>query len=230
MMRSFLVLFLVLVTTSGCEKADTNYYIIETPQGSLVIRLYDETPLHRDNFKKLAAEQFYDETLFHRTIPNFMIQGGDPNSKDGNPASNGTGGPGYRIPAEFNPSLIHKRGALAAARDGNPERASSGSQFYLVHGRVFSDEELTQWEQQKSQTTGSQFRIADGPREVYSTVGGIPWLDGDYTVFGELVEGFDVLDAIAASETPNLLGEGSSPALGDQPLVPIPMTIRATYR
>jgi cyclophilin family peptidyl-prolyl cis-trans isomerase len=230
MTRTLFFLLFAAAAGIGCADPDTNYYTIETPQGSMVIRLYDETPLHRDNFKKLAAEQFYDGTLFHRTIQNFMIQGGDPNSKDENPESNGLGGPGYRVPAEFDSTLFHKRGALAAARDGNPERASSGSQFYIVHGRVYSDEELTAFEQQKSQATGTRFRIPAAQRALYTTVGGVPWLDGDYTVFGELVEGFEVLDAIAASETPNLRGEATSPALGDQPTVPIPMTIRPASR
>ena len=128
----------------------TNLYEIRTPEGRMVVRLYDETPQHRDNFKKLVAEQFYDSTTFHRVIERFMIQGGDPNSRGDDPAAVGQGGPGYTIPAEIRPDLYHKRGALAAARQGdpvNPERRSSGSQFYIVQGETYNDSTLAEMEQ-----------------------------------------------------------------------------------
>ena len=129
--------------------------LIKTPLGDITVRLYDETPLHRDNFLKLAREGYYDGTLFHRVIKNFMVQGGDPDSRGASPTAHlGAGGPDYTIPAEFNKSLIHKKGALAAARQGdevNPEKRSSGSQFYIVTGEIYSAGKLTQLERQMAQ-------------------------------------------------------------------------------
>jgi cyclophilin family peptidyl-prolyl cis-trans isomerase len=204
---------------------ETNYYEIETPLGRMVLRLYDETPGHRDNFKKLVAEQFYDSTRFHRVISGFMIQGGDPNSRDDNPANDGQGGPGYRVPAEIVPGLFHKRGALSAARQAdqvNPERQSSGSQFYIVHGTIFPDDYLSQMEAGlKQQIPDPAFAFSEEARRVYTTEGGAPNLDGMYTVFGELVEGFDVLDDITRVATPSRLG-----GRGDNPLVPVWMVAR----
>jgi len=200
----------------------SDFYEIITPQGRMVIRLYDETPGHRDNFAKLVAEQFFDGMTFHRVIDQFMIQGGDPNSKDDNPNNDGAGGPGYTIPAEFNPALFHKRGALAAARqpDGfNPNRESSGSQFYIVEGRPFSEEELTRAELGIKQATNDPaFTFSEEARQLYLTEGGYPPLDMQYTVFGELVEGFDVLDAISAVPV-----QGR----GNRPVTDVPMTVRA---
>ncbi|MFM7671326.1 MAG: peptidylprolyl isomerase [Bacteroidota bacterium] len=177
------------------RKRDVQFF---TTQGVLILRLSDSTPLHRDNFLKLVKTGYYDSTLFHRVIVSFMIQGGDPNSKNASPGQPlGNGGPAERIPAEFRPTLFHKRGALAAARDGNPEKASSGSQFYIVHGRKFTDGGLDSTERFRLQGR----KIPVEHREVYKNIGGAPHLDQNYTVFGELIAGFEVLDAIASTPT-----------------------------
>ena len=172
---------------------------IETSRGDLIIKLYNETPAHRDNMIKLIREGFYRDQLFHRVINGFMIQGGDPHSTGAEKGQRlGSGGPGYTVPAEIHKDLIHKKGALAAARQGdreNPERASNGSQFYLVQGRVLTMQELNMLAQR------SGFTPSEKQVEAYTTVGGTPHLDGAYTVFGEVIEGLDVLDAIAASPT-----------------------------
>lgn len=208
----------------------TNYYEIRTPLGRMVVRLYDETPLHRDNFKRLVAAGFYDSTTFHRVIDGFVIQGGDPNSKDLDPSNDGTGGPGYTLPAEMRPGLWHKRGALAAARQGdeeNPERRSSGSQFYLVVGRTFDAATLDEIEAYlRVQIPAPTFTFPDSVRQLYQTVGGAPFLDGLYTVFGELVAGFEVMDAIARRPTPRSTSQQVPPAMLDRPLQSVPMTIR----
>ena len=244
--------------------------VITVPQGDMVVYLSPLTPKHRENFLKLAREGFYDGTTFHRVIKEFMIQGGDNLSKDDNPENDGTGGPGYTIPAELNTPLFHKRGALAAARLGdeaNPKRESSGSQFYLVHGRKFTDAELTQMEQnlqnrqlqdyfreyvdrpenayireinwqQLQQTNpdsvaklsreieakviaefkekGKPFRFSDAQRKAYTEQGGAPFLDAQYTVFGELVAGYDVLDKVATTPT----------GTADRPNTKVPMTVK----
>ena len=228
MLRTISLLALSALILAGCAaQEDTNLYTIETQLGNMTVRLYeDQAPLHTENFKKLVSEGFYDGTLFHRVIPRFMIQGGDPNSLDGNPLNNGRGGPGYTIPAEIKPELFHKRGALAAARTPNPERASSGSQFYIVVGRVYTDADLDQIEAAKSANLLREFTFPEGHRAVYTTEGGMPALDADYTVFGELVEGFDVLEAISRVDTPAIRGDASTPELRDQPMDPIPMVIR----
>lgn len=170
--------------------------MIETSAGNMLVRLYDETPAHRDNMIKLIREGFYDNQLFHRVIKDFMIQGGDPHSVDAPKGQRlGSGGPGYTISAEFHPSLIHKKGALAAARKGdrfNPEKASNGSQFYLVQGRVFTPEELAYMVQQGDAS------LSDEAEEIYTSLGGSPHLDGSYTVFGEIIEGLEVVDSIAS--------------------------------
>lgn len=222
---------------------------IQTTLGDITVRLYDETPKHRDNFLKLAKEGYYDGTLFHRVIKNFMIQGGDPESKDA-PVDKmlGTGGPDYTIEAEIKPELIHKRGALAAARQGdevNPERRSSGSQFYIVWGQAYNASQMGQLEKQmqmqqvqavfnrlvgehrmeimqmrrdrdraglqelqerlvaqaetEAKATGAG--LTDAQREAYTTVGGTPHLDGQYTVFGEVVEGLDIVGKIQECKT-----------------------------
>ncbi len=172
---------------------------ISTTMGDMVIRLYNETPLHRDNMIKLIREGFYEDQLFHRVIRDFMIQGGDPQSVGAQPGVRlGNGGPGYTLPAEFNEKLIHKKGALAAARMGdqvNPDKESSGSQFYLVQGKVFTQEELDALSQR------GVGPIPEEAAQVYKTIGGTPHLDGSYTVFGEIIEGLDVLDRIAAVPT-----------------------------
>lgn len=172
-----------------------------TSQGTMVLRLSDSTPLHRDNFLKLAKSGYYDSILFHRVIKGFMVQAGDPDSRRapaGVPLGNGN--PGYTVPAEFRTSLFHKKGALAAARMGdnvNPAKASSGSQFYIVQGRTFTGAGLDSLEQFRLKGR----KIPAAQREVYTTTGGTPSLDQNYTVFGEVVSGLDVIDAIAAVAT-----------------------------
>ena len=172
--------------------------LLQTNYGDIVVRLSDSTPLHRDNFLKLVKTHYYDSVLFHRVIKNFMIQAGDPNSKHakrGEPL--GEGGPDYTIPAEFRASLFHKKGVIAAARDNNPEKASSGSQFYIVEGKIFTDAGLDSVETYRLNGR----KIPTEQREVYKTIGGTPHLDQNYTVFGEVVNGLDVVDKIAAVPT-----------------------------
>ena len=220
------------------------------------VKLYNETPKHRDNFVKLVKEGFYDSLKFHRVIEEFMIQSGDPNSKDADTATRlGEGGPGYKLEAEIVDTLYHKRGALAAARQGNqtnPEKKSSGSQFYIVDGRKYTDQELDQIEERmnmqkknnifreiiqqeeyshikktydslrkaqdregfnqfiqneveplinKKLEEKGKYELSEEQRRIYKNVGGAPHLDGDYTVFGEVYEGFNVIDSIASVET-----------------------------
>lgn len=175
--------------------------LLVTDYGDIAIRLSNATPLHRDNFLKLVKVGYYDNVLFHRVIRNFMIQTGDPNSKNAAPGIPlGNGGPGYTIPAEFIPSLFHKKGAVAAARMGdnvNPAKASSGSQFYIVQGKIFTDAELDVLE--TTRLNGK--KIPSDKREVYKTIGGTPHLDENYTVFGEVIKGIEVVDKIAAVQT-----------------------------
>jgi len=171
--------------------------LMQTSLGDITIRLSDSTPLHRDNFLKLVKTGYYDGVLFHRVIQNFMIQAGDPDSKNataGTPLGNG--GPAYTVPAEFRSSLFHKKGVLAAARDNNPEKASSGSQFYIVQGKFFTDAGLDSVE-----TFRIKRKLPAGQREVYKTIGGTPHLDQNYTVYGEVVKGLEVVDKIAAVPT-----------------------------
>lgn len=226
---------------------------IKTSAGDMTIILYNETPGHQKNFIKLVKEKFYDNILFHRVIKGFMIQAGDPDSKTAEKGQQlGSGGPGYTIPAEFNSKFIHKKGALSAARTGdqfNPEKRSSGSQFYIVQGEICTDAMLLQSEQNKemqaftplirkylneNQTEMAKIqefqnnrdqagmdafineivaklkinypeiqpaKLTDKQKEIYKTIGGTPHLDGGYTVFGEVIEGLDIIDKIAAAET-----------------------------
>lgn len=177
---------------------DYTYVLIATDYGDMVVKLYNETPLHRDNFTKLVKEGFYDSLLFHRVIKNFMIQGGDPDSRHAKAgALLGNGGLNYTIPAEFKSGLYHKKGALAAARMGdnvNPQKASSSTQFYIVQGEPWSTDRLQILEQRGMLFTPEQ-------KSTYASLGGTPFLDGEYTVFGEVVEGLDVIDKIAAVQT-----------------------------
>ena len=277
--------FLLLLTISLCnlllfaQKKDSDenekIVLIKTEYGNMKVRLYNKTPLHRDNFIKLASKGYYNGTLFHRVINGFMIQGGDPDSKDA--AANvmlGNGGPDYTIPAEFVPEYYHKKGAIAAAREPdnvNPEKRSSGSQFYIVQGTVLTKEPLTIMENRRTKAQKDQLikdflnrkenkaykdrydkLIAEGtqpgiqnelksffdeimpmieveynempeftyPEEqanTYMTIGGTPHLDGSYTVFGEVIEGLDVIDKIAAVKT-NI-------RMGNRPIKDIPMTV-----
>ena len=184
---------------------------LTTDSGVMIIRLYDSTPLHRDNFVKLVEAHFYDSLLFHRVIKDFMIQGGDPLSKNAQPGQmlGSGGGEMERIPAEFKPTLFHKKGVLAAARDGNPERASSACQFYIAQGKKYTDADLNMMEAQM----GTKFSVAK--RNAYKNIGGIPFLDMNYTVFGEVEKGMEVIDKIANVPT----------APGDRPLGDIRMTM-----
>ena len=167
---------------------------ITTDSGVIIVRLYDKTPNHRDNFIKLANTHFFDSLLFHRVMNGFMIQGGDPLSKNAPPNTMlGNGDVGYTIPAEFYTSLFHKKGALAAARTNNPEKASSGCQFYIVQGKKYTDAELDGLEMQLG------FKFSAAKRKAYKTFGGTPFLDMNYTVFGEVERGLDVVDRIASA-------------------------------
>jgi peptidyl-prolyl cis-trans isomerase B (cyclophilin B) len=207
MIRTILlnILLVVLVTAAHAQhpgKAMGQVIVMETSLGNIEILLYDDTPLHRDNMIKLIKEGYYDGQLFHRVIQNFMIQGGDPHSKGAEKGQRlGTGGPGYTIDAEIRDQYFHKKGALAAARQGdavNPQRKSSGSQFYIVQGQVLTEAQLA-----TLQTRGVHDPFTPQEIEAYTTVGGTPHLDDSYTVFGEVLSGMDVVDAIAAMPTDN---------------------------
>lgn len=270
-MKKVMLFMLALIALASCGKRyQKNTVMIHTEYGDMIVRLYDETPQHRDNFLKLVKEKYYDGTLFHRVIKDFMIQGGDPDSKKATPeAVLGNGSPGYDLPAEINDSLIHKKGVIAAAREGddvNPKKKSSGSQFYIVQGKVYTNDELDMMEQdlkmrqkqkiferlvqlpenaqikaqfveyQKKNDTASfkklleeftpkvedefarikPVRFTAKQREIYTTIGGTPFLDGSYTVFGEVIKGLDVLDKIAAAQT----------GLNDRPAKDIKMTVK----
>jgi len=259
-----IIVFSCTGKTSATNNDKETRVVISTEYGDMVVALYNDTPLHRDNFIKLAKEGFYDGLLFHRVIKDFMIQGGDPESKGAAPGKRlGGGGPGYQIPAEIVKGHYHKKGALAAARQGdnvNPERKSSGSQFYIVQGKVYDEATLQQFEQQQKFNAaraeamkmyrakgdlvqryqregktdslsmlqisiqeeaekiveGQTFELLHEQRQAYTTVGGTPHLDGAYTVFGEVVEGLDVIDKIANVET----------AQGDRPLKDIVLKVK----
>jgi len=182
-----------------------------TDKGTMIIRLSDLTPKHRDNFLLLVKKHYYDSVLFHRVINHFMIQAGDPNSKQAKTgALLGEGGPGYTVPAEFNTVLFHKKGVIAAAREGdetNPLKASSGSQFYIVQGKVFTDAGLDSVETFRLKGR----KLSTSHREVYKTLGGTPHLDSNYTVFGEVIRGLETIDSIANVPTSGRPG-------GDRPI------------
>jgi len=166
--------------------------VLETDFGDMEIELFDSTPQHQDNFLKLVEDGFYDGLLFHRVIDGFMIQGGDPNSKNAKKgAALGSGGPGYTIPAEFVDNLVHTKGALSAARTNNPKKESSGSQFYIVHGQPVSESQLAMNENKIG------VRYAPEQKEAYKKLGGTPFLDQNYTVFGRVIKGLEVIDKIA---------------------------------
>lgn len=193
-----LLLTLLLFMTLGASAQRHRKVKMYTDHGTMVIRLYDQTPLHRDNFVKLVKKHFYDSLLFHRVIKNFMIQGGDPDSKRAKPgAALGDGDVGYTVPAEFQLDLFHKKGVLAAARDDNPAKASSGCQFYIVQGKKFTDGGLDTLEQTR---LGGR-KLPVDQREAYKTIGGVPQLDQRYTVFGEVIKGLPVVDSIAGVKT-----------------------------
>lgn len=199
MKKTIFAIILLTPFVMAAQKQDETLVKITTNMGSITVKLYSKTPKHRDNFIKLVKDSYYDGVLFHRVINQFMIQGGDPNSKKAKPNDVfGDGGPDYTIPFEYVPEYFHKRGVIAAAREGddvNPEKASSGSQFYIVQGRVFTDAELDKIEAR------TNHKYTPEQREVYKTIGGTPQLDGSYTVFGEVVSGMDVVDKIARVAT-----------------------------
>lgn len=273
----FLIVIFSLLFFSFVYFSEQNYnsdnnktVIITTKYGDIKIKLYDQTPLHRDNFIKLVSEKFFDDLLFHRVIKGFMIQGGDPDSRNAKPDTMlGNGGPGYNIPAEIVPELFHKRGAVAAARESdmiNPKRESSGSQFYIVQGKVFTNQELDMIEANQNKALKKQVigKILNAPenknillkldslqksgnkeglnkfilemdpivekemakqgkfiftaeqRKIYTTIGGAPHLDGSYSVFGEVVEGMNIIDSISTVKTDK----------NDRPLVDVKMKIK----
>jgi cyclophilin family peptidyl-prolyl cis-trans isomerase len=193
-MKKYLAGFIVGSLLSVNGFAQKNKVEIITDSGRIVVMLYDNTPLNSENMLKNARAHVYDSLLFHRVIPNFMVQGGDPTSKHAAPgAPLGSGGLGYTIPAEINDSDFHKRGALAVARSNTPDKAGSSSQFYIVVGKKCTDAELDRVTQQ----TGHKF--SPSQREIYKTIGGTPHLDANYTVFGEVLEGMDVVDKIVSA-------------------------------
>ncbi len=247
MRTSIVIVTLFLFFASCSSKKEENQFVkISTEKGDIIIKLYNETPKHRDNIVKLANEKYYDGQIFHRIINNFVVQGGDPDTKNAKPDSlYGNGGPNYLIDAEFVDTLIHKRGAVGMAREGddvNPEKKSAGSQFYLVKGKLYTNEQLNELEnklalrkksalykkifseklanlkdQKKIDTISisldmsitfdsiwekqPKFKFTDQQRRVYTTIGGIPHLDGNYTVFGEVIQGMDIVENFSAVET-----------------------------
>ena len=203
-MKAKSLLFFALLsalTLAGCRQKET-HVVMETTMGTIELKLYEETPLHRDNFIKLVKENAFDSLLFHRVIQDFMIQGGDPDSKHAAPGVLlGEGDRPYTLPAEFRleQGIYHRRGVIASAREGddvNPEQRSSAMQFYIVWGKIFDDEGLDKVQERLDQRTNGSVRLTPEMRKVYKTVGGTPHLDGQYTVWGEVVDGLDVVDAI----------------------------------
>ncbi len=194
-MKSILTSFFIISFSFFAHSQERTKVKISTKYGDMVAELYNETPNHRDNFIKLVNSGFYNGTLFHRVIPGFMIQGGDPNSKsDSQNVSVGNGGPGYTLPAEFNSKFFHKKGALAAARMGdavNPKKESSGSQFYIVEGQIYDSSSIDLF----SSRMGTE--LSSAQKKAYTTVGGAPHLDANYTVFGELIDGFEIISKIS---------------------------------
>lgn len=200
----FTLIFGLFMNAEAQKKENVTRFVIHTDYGDMKGYLYNETPLHRDNFIKLVNDGWYNGSPFHRVINKFMIQGGQ--------NADGRQDPGYRIPAEFNPKFFHKKGALAAARMGdqvNPKKESSGSQFYVVQGEVLTEQTIQMWEARGAKFSPEQ-------KEAYKKVGGTPHLDAQYTVFGEITEGLDVIDKIAAVKTQP----------GDRPAQEVKMTIK----
>ena len=191
MFKKVVLTALCSILILGIGKSQKYRAVMTTDSGKITIELFDGTPKHRDNFVKLARKHFYDGVLFHRVIPGFMIQGGDPDSKNAKPGVMlGDGDVGYTVPAEFRPQYFHQRGALAAARDDNPAKASSGCQLYIVTGKKFTDAELNKAEKR------SGHPIPATHKQVYETVGGAPHLDQNYTVYGQVLKGMSVADKI----------------------------------
>jgi peptidyl-prolyl cis-trans isomerase B (cyclophilin B) len=207
MKRIIIAATAALIMTTMLSNAQTNtetLVVIKTSYGDMTVKLYNDTPKHRDNFIKLIKQGWYNGSEFHRVIKGFMIQGGH--------SADGKTDPGYTIDAEFRANHFHKKGALSAARMGdqvNPEKKSSGCQFYIVQGSKYTEQDLNSFESR----TGKKYSAEQ--RKAYTTVGGAPHLDGDYTVFGEVVTGFEVIDKIAAVQTGG----------GDKPVTPVKMKI-----
>lgn len=207
-LRLFLAVTMLLVTTAANAAERRAQVTFTTTEGTIVVELYNETPLHRDNFLLQVKNHLYDGVLFHRVINEFMIQGGDPVSKDAKPGDmlgEGTDTPDEWLPAEFRvPEFYHVRGSLAAAREGdgvNPEKKSSPQQFYIVTGRTFTDAQLDGLQQRITQMTRGAVTLTPEMREAYRTVGGAPHLDGSYTVYGRVIEGMDIVDRIQRVDT-----------------------------
>lgn len=199
-------MFLGMVLGSFAQNEGRSIVKMQTNLGDIIIALYDETPKHSENFKKLVEEGVYDSLLFHRVISDFMIQGGDPTSKKANKGDLlGEGDLGYLIDAEFKtPEIYHKRGAVAMAREGdatNPERKSSSVQFYIVTGRTFNNAQLDRVQERIDNNTDGTVKLTPEMRNTYMRVGGTPHLDGQYSVFGEVIEGMDVVDKIQRVST-----------------------------
>lgn len=213
-MRFAISFTLSLFLFSSLAAQRPTYVSIETRLGVIVVRLSDATPAHRDNFIKLVKERYFDTTLFHRVVPNFVIQGGDPDSLFITPTDTAILKQQRLLP-EFSEGLFHKRGALGAGRDDNPLKASLFSQFYIVQGRPVTDADMDAVEKRK----GGGFRISPAKRAVYKALGGLPRLDGDYTIFGEVVKGLEVVDAIAVL-----------PAYKELPLEPVRLTLTVLKR
>lgn len=212
MKKTLTLILLCAIAITAFAKPKNQYVRIKTVYGTCIIRLYNETPQHRDNFIKLVKKGFYNGTLFHRVIQNFMIQGGDPDSKNAKlGAELGNGDLKYTVPAEFRDSVFHKRGVLAAARDDNPTKASSATQFYIVEGKRYTDEDLDKLIAGRLKGR----KIPESEREYYKSVGGTPQLDQSYTVYGEVVFGLDMVDRIAAVKKDKR----------DRPLADVPMTV-----
>jgi cyclophilin family peptidyl-prolyl cis-trans isomerase len=209
----FICLFLGLYQPVFSQNKKKDYLVtIHTKFGNMNLVLFDKTPKHKANFLKLVNDKFYDSTLFHRVIKNFMIQGGDPKSKKAKLGELlGSGDIGYKIPAEFLPDLYHKKGALAAAGNNFPATESSGCQFYIVHGKIWNETDL------EAQIKRSGRPFTDLQKSTYKSIGGSPHLDGNYTVFGQLIGGYAVLDSIANSKT------STNPK--DRPLTDLKMTV-----
>jgi cyclophilin family peptidyl-prolyl cis-trans isomerase len=200
--RLIIYLFFISSLTGFAQSKSKKDYVftIKTNFGEMHAILYDEAPKHKENFLKLVESKFYDDLLFHRIIKNFMIQGGDPNSRNA-PADKMLGDGGgdlQKTKYEFNPKNIHKRGALAAAHDGNPEKASSKCQFFIVDGKKYDAQELAMVQSR------NKMNYTDEQKKVYQELGGAAHLDNNYTVFGEIIDGFEVLDTIANQERNNL--------------------------
>lgn len=197
-MKKLSVFLLIFCAGTVFAKPKHDFVKIKTSKGECIIMLYNQTPKHRDNFLKLSREGFYNGTLFHRVIKEFMIQGGDPDSKTAKPGQAlGEGDLKYRVEAEFRDSIFHKKGVLAAARDNNPQKESSASQFYIVQGKKWTDSTLD--DVQMKRMNGRI--IPESQRRVYKEQGGTPHLDQNYTVYGEVVSGIEMIDAIAELKT-----------------------------